>query len=136
MPLVKWTSSLSVGVYVFDVEHMQLFTLVNDFYESILAGVDKQAIRVILNGLHAYAERHFAHEEEFFDVCRYKKAAEHRMEHARLLVELEAFRNELLDGDINSIIVNLSDFLVTWSTHHTLSHDREFCAELRKIGIR
>jgi|WetSurMetagenome_2_1015567.scaffolds.fasta_scaffold498106_2 hemerythrin len=136
MPLVKWTNNFSVGIYVFDTEHMQLLSLVNDFYDAILAGIDERSVLAILNGLIKFTERHFAHEEEFFDVSGYPGAEAHRAEHRKLARELLTFRDVRLKQDIHELAIDLNVFLIKWFTEHTIGMDREFCAELRKLGVR
>jgi hemerythrin len=136
MPLVGWNDRYSVGIYVFDVEHMQLLVLINDLYDAMVSGVSEAAILAILTGITAFAAHHFAHEEEFFHTTGYSDGEAHRAEHRRLLEEIALFKEWCADGDVRSIAVDLSAFLTTWFTEHTMGLDRTFCVHLRKIGIR
>jgi hemerythrin len=136
MPIVSWNSRFSVGVYLFDSEHKQLLELVNDFYDAVLARMDAHEILTILDSLIRFAESHFAHEEEFFDACRYGGADLHKAEHRRLSQELQQLRGIGVCGDIRPLVYDLNAFLVRWFTVHTDGPDREFCSELRKLGIR
>jgi hemerythrin len=136
MTLVKWTENYSIGVYVFDVEHRQFLALINDLYDAMLSGISEKDILTILSGLTTFAEGHFAHEEEFFAVLHYAGGEAHRLDHQRFLVEIQMFKEWCGNRDVRSIAIDLSAFLTKWFTEHTLGLDREFCMQLRKLGIR
>jgi hemerythrin len=136
MTLVKWNDSYSVGVYVFDVEHRHLLALINDLYDAMLVGISEKDIHAILAAITTFAEGHFAHEEEFFAVVHYTGGEAHRLEHKRLLGEIQVFKEWCANGEIRLIAIDLSAFLTHWFTDHTLGLDREFCSHLRKLGIR
>lgn len=121
---------------MFDAEHRQILGLVNDFYESVISGVTEKALLTVLNGLILSSANHFAHEEEFFDLCRYSGGDAHKAEHQKLLRELMEFREVRLKGDLRELAFDMNIVLVRWFTVHTVSLDREFCTELRKLGIR
>lgn len=136
MPLVGWSDRYSIGVYLFDVEHMQFLALLNDLYDAIVCGLSEPAVNSVLNGAIAFAERHFAHEEEFFAVSGYPGAEAHCAEHRRLLEEIYSFRQLREAGDLRALTIDLNIFLVRWFTEHTMGQDREFGAHLRAIGVR
>lgn len=136
MPLVRWNNSFSVGIYVFDLEHMQLLALVNNLFDAMVSGLDEKKILSILNGVTDFAEGHFAHEEEFFQITGYAGGEAHRSEHRHLLNEIQWFKESAIDTDARTVAINLSGFLTMWFTEHTVGLDREFCGHLRKLGIR
>lgn len=134
MPLISWNRTFELGVYIFDAEHMQLLSLVNDLYDAIVNGVSDEAIFAVINRLHAFVLRHGAHEEEFFHISGYAGAAAHLAEHRKLVEDLEKFRRS--HNDARELAYDLNTFLLKWFSDHILGLDREFCSHLRRIGIR
>ena len=134
MPLIRWSRRLELGVYLFDAEHMQLLSLVNDLYDTIVNGINEDALFAVINGMNTFVEKHSAHEEEFFHISGYRDAAAHIAEHRKLIVDIERFRHA--EARPSEIAFELNTFLIRWFTDHILGLDRDFCAHLRKIGIR
>lgn len=136
MPLIGWNNSYRVGVRLFDLEHRQLLRQINDFYDTALTGWSLDEHRLALAALITCAQKHFAHEEEYFDICRYSGGEGHRAEHIRLMRELEAFRADFLDGRYTCRPASdLSVWFVIWFGEHIKNEDRNFCAVLRRIGV-
>lgn len=134
MPLIRWSRKFELGVYIFDAEHMQLLSHVNDLYEAIIDGISENALYTVLNGIGSFVQRHSAHEEEFFHVSGYRNAPAHIAEHRRLADDLERIRHSRAGP--NAVAYDVNAFLLTWFTDHILGLDREFCVHLRNLGIR
>lgn len=135
MPLLHWNDEYVLGVYVYDNEHQQLMALVNTLYDAIVEGNSHAIVLSVLQKASLFAEKHFAHEEEFFEISGYANAAAHRREHAQLMAQLHAFSGIVDETQESVIDIKLSLFLASWFKDHTLNMDREFCAHLRDKGV-
>ena len=92
MPLIEWSSALSIGVAEVDEQHQHLIKLVNGFDEAARRGRGTREIRGLLHDLAAYTVEHFAAEEAYMERVRYPNLDEHRMLHTQLLGKLEDLR--------------------------------------------
>lgn len=109
----------STGVPEFDHEHRQLVELtvsLGDFRET------PGEVLGILEKLQVAAKSHFAHEEGFLERAGYPGLANHRVEHARLVVALQdhvAHYRAGRIGEIDDLRVRMLDWIVS----HTNGYD-------------
>ena len=81
---IKWTELLLTGVPEIDKQHMNLFTVVNSFAQSIMDENDKQEVDKLYNFLSEYVVLHFSTEEKMLELEGYPAAefAVHKAQHA------------------------------------------------------
>jgi hemerythrin len=81
MPLFKWDSTYSVKVKRFDADHQQLFKILNELHDGMIAGRGQEVLQTVLNELLQYTEKHFASEEAVMKAAGYPQLQAHIDEH-------------------------------------------------------
>ena len=85
---------------------------------------DVAALRSALHDLQGETERRFALEETLMRECRYAAAEAHRIEHQRLLGEIQ---HQIDDLDGNKLTVAyIGRFVQNWVLQHVVSKDSQF----------
>jgi len=131
MPIMHWTSKMSVGVQEIDEDHKKLISVINRLAEDADKEDRKLAVRQSIAALLRYAEFHFAREEKMMTVARYPGLAEHKIEHRDFVTKIKDL-NRLFDDDpegvTNFVRDTLLDFLRDWLNHHILIEDKAYQA--------
>ncbi len=139
-PYIIWSPFFSVRVPYVDKQHMNLISIVNDFYESVINNKDSEHIFKTLNGLIKYAEEHFADEEEILSKTDYPDdtLTTHKLLHIKLIEEVFQLNEEYVKGKKQSVY-QVELFLNNWLITHILEVDKKyepFCANQRYFNPR
>jgi hemerythrin len=138
MVLINWDDRLEMGLPEIDRQHHRLIAMINRLDEASRAGKGKAAIGGILDELIIYSATHFRMEEKYFDQFGYADAEEHRQEHAALAEKVANFAAELNSADeskVQSVLVELMNFLSIWWKYHILDTDMKYAALFREKGV-
>ncbi len=73
-----WDKKYDVGVKLFDEQHKQLLTALNDIYKAMQNKDDKLALAQIINNLRQYAQEHLSVEEACLLENSYPEYEEHK----------------------------------------------------------
>lgn len=126
--MFEFTDDCRIGIEPVDSEHQYLFELLNKAY--ILVTEDEQDdyyhdIKEIFAELDQYAEKHFAHEEEYMEKIRDPELILQRSQHNffREKIMLMDFANINEKPDQRQMLSELVSFLAKWLYHHILSSD-------------
>ncbi|WP_210395381.1 bacteriohemerythrin [Motiliproteus sediminis] len=96
MPIL-WRDSMAIGHPTIDSEHKYLFCLINAVELALQIDNAPEVVRFYLEQLIDYTRAHFEHEEKIQLQIQFAKYAEHKMEHQKILNELELLRSRLND---------------------------------------
>ncbi len=132
MRSLKWTEDLSVGLHTLDSQHKQLFAISQALHTAILNGQGEEALRETFDALQAYAERHFAEEEDFMRAINYPAITEHIAQHKQLHLRCRMLwdmndRNQPVKPE------GVAFFLTEWLSEHIAVYDKaigEYAAKL------
>jgi hemerythrin-like metal-binding protein len=117
-----------------DLQHQQLFRIINELHTAMQAGHPEEVLAEILEGLVLYTKTHFRTEEDYFAEYNYPEREGHEEEHARFINKINEFRNTSRAGGV-SVSVELLQFLSQWIRHHIKTVDRAYIAFFREKGI-
>jgi len=136
MPFMSWSDRLSEGVEALDNDHKKLIGMINELYDGIASGQNKEIIGAIIDRLVQYTRYHFAREEDLFASTGYANALEHKLEHDQLAewaiqVELE-FHKGTLPAPSLQVINRMKD----WLFDHINGSDRQYTKHLNAHGIQ
>jgi hemerythrin len=134
MALVTWTDSLSVGVKSIDNQHTVLFSTINDLHAAMMKGQGRAKVGELLGRLLAYTRNHFSAEETLMEDAEYAELAIHRIEHRKLIKQVEWFVARSQQGDL-TLSVDLADFLSNWLKNHIQSVDQSYRPWLNEHGV-
>jgi len=133
---MSWSDKLSVGVEALDNDHKKLIEMINELYDGIVSGQNKEIIASIIDRLVQYTRYHFTREEELFARTDYANAMAHKLEHDEMAnwaiqVELE-FHTGTLPAPSLEVINRLKD----WFFDHINGTDRQYAKHLNAHGIQ
>lgn len=110
MPVATWDDSLKTGHQIVDVQHQQLFALVNHLHDAIVAKKSAEVLVPTLEKLAKYTIDHFRTEEELMINIRYPELAAHRKKHQKLTHEVQEIMEKYRTGQA-VLPITLSNFL-------------------------
>lgn len=129
MAMFAWDDKLKTHHFAIDNDHRKLVDLVNQLGEAMQSGKGRDICGKVLNDLIAYTKTHFAMEERLMDTHKYAKAAEHKVEHAKLLKDVLEFKAKFDSGAL-TVTAGLLTFLRDWLIRHISQSDKVLAASI------
>lgn len=131
MPLIEWSSALSIGVTLIDEEHQKLIGYLNRLSDAMAEGQEKKIMTETVADLMAYTNYHFNHEEDLFSSTAYPSIDRHKAEHSRLLKRLFDIQGKLRLGQAEDVSLELLIFLKEWLLQHIQETDLGYVPYLK-----
>lgn len=122
MALISWDDTFRTGNYLVDTQHQELFRMVNDLHEAIVAGRGKDVLNPTLDRLVNYTIKHFGAEEALMRSVGYPAFQVHRAKHIDLADKVKDLVGKYGRGEL-VVSITLSRFLADWLQHHILEND-------------
>jgi hemerythrin len=135
MALIVWSSRYELQVPEIDQQHRRLVDLVNELDMAMQQGQGKAAVGRVLEGLVAYTQYHFGHEEQLMEETRYPGSERHRREHIAFVKKLIDLRDAHRRGSLGLSIAVMT-FLSDWLVGHIQGTDREFVPHVLEPATR
>lgn len=85
LPLIAWTSRMSVDVKLLDNDHKKLLILLSELHHAVIHSHARQILDSVMDSLMKHIRAHFAHEELLFTETAYPGAEIHEREHDHLI---------------------------------------------------
>ncbi|MBS1797472.1 MAG: hemerythrin family protein [Acidobacteria bacterium] len=123
MPIAIWNDNYKTGHAVVDRQHQELFQMVNQLHDSIVAGKGKDVLQPTLEKLARYTIQHFGTEEALMMQTHYPLLAVHRQKHQALAQKAKEIIEGYKSGK-NVLTITLSQFLADWLSHHINEDDK------------
>lgn len=133
MAFLEWTESLSVGSRLIDTDHKRLIDLINRLHDVGAQGGSHEATAAALSNLIDYTRTHFVHEETLMRKTAYPQFIPHKIQHDRLMKQIEDFKARFIAGQVG-LSQDTLVFLRTWLCDHFIKVDRYLGEWLRKCG--
>lgn len=134
MPLINWSSNLSVNVAEMDRQHRKLVDLINELFDAMSSGKGKDVIGKILDGLTEYTKTHFASEERMMQRHNYPELSMQQSEHTKLTRQVMDLQEKNKGGKV-SITLETMNFLKDWLQNHILQNDKKYGPYLNSRGV-
>ena len=122
MPIAQWDASYKTGHDMVDTQHENLFKMVNELHDAIVAEKGKEVLAPTLEKLAKYTIDHFKDEEGLMSKINYPAIALHRQKHEDLTNEVKALVAKYKSGQA-VLSITLSNFLAKWLRHHIKEDD-------------
>lgn len=120
---IVWTDSLSVGHRTLDGQHKGLIRLINRFGRDELT---PERMAESIEGLIAYAARHFNAEEKFIQGSA-PHLLGHQIEcHAQFIETAYDFAHRFHEGEGEDLRQRVHAFLCDWLISHILEEDQQY----------
>ena len=133
MKIAQWNSSFETGDKKVDAQHQQLFDMVNELHDAIMAEHGKEAVIGTLKRLAKYTVEHFATEEALMQRAGYPGYPEHKQQHDELTAKAVEIIQGYESGKI-TLPMTLSRFLTDWLRTHIKKSDLEMIRYMQKAG--
>ncbi len=130
----KWSPDYSVNIKAIDQQHQELVNILNRLFIAIFKREGDKAIAGILDALMSYTQTHFALEERLMQLAKYKDFEAHKVEHKKLIEQLDNLcKMHLLEE--KSIYFEMLKFLKTWLKEHIVGVDTKYSIALQQAGF-
>ncbi len=115
---IQWTVDLALGVPELDGQHLQLDAHLRLVHDAACEGRVPD-LGAVLDGVRAFAARHFPAEERLMEEVGYDDLARHRAEHRHFTEELARFERLLQSGrDPLLLSSEIGNWLTGWIKAH------------------
>jgi hemerythrin len=128
----RGSEDIGVGVQEIDTEHDLLLGVVHALERAVEAAPHAQ-VEALLQQLSEFSRVHFATEEIMMRLYAYPEFAEHQLEHARLVDQIEQVRAEFAKGHVQPTR-SFASALHHWFTEHIRSQDVALARFVRESG--
>jgi hemerythrin len=127
----KWSPDYSVGIKTIDDQHQELVNILNRLFVAVSKREGDKVIAGILDALMGYTKEHFALEERLMQQAKYKDLEAHKLEHKKLIEQLDQLCKKHLVEE-KPIYFEMLAFLKTWLREHIQGVDTKYSAALRE----
>lgn len=133
MPLMEWSEGVATGFEPIDVQHQQLFNLMNELdYDVKVGRYPFSNIEIVMKLVHYFVE-HFALEERFMLDYAYPGLDAQKQDHDLFIARVKSFK-ELANSKGGEISVDVFVFLRDWFLNHIVTLDKELAVFLIEHG--
>jgi len=134
MSFIEWKAEWMLGIDEIDAQHQEWLGILNDLYEAMASGTDKEKLGVILDRLICYCGWHFSAEERIMRAAGYPGLTKHQEGHNQLTSRVFSVQVRFEHGMELGLSVDTLSLLRDWITGHILVTDMRF-ARFLKTGI-
>jgi len=127
--MIKWDETYKVGEKNLDLEHQQLFGLLDVVRNYPIK--DQEYLKKIISTLKDYIRIHFTHEEELLVKCGYEHLDEHKKTHHEFIQKVLEFEKNYLEKD-EKVQARMVEFLKSWLASHILIEDKAYENKLKE----
>jgi hemerythrin len=135
MPMIQWSSTLSVGLSEIDGQHKILIGLINELSDAMAQQKGKEVVGKTIKGLLDYTITHFSNEEKYFDRFKYENTADHKREHALFISRVREFQSDYEKGTLG-VAVDVMFFLSDWLKKHIQGSDKKYVPLFSSKGVK
>ena len=130
----KWSPDYSVNIKTIDSQHQELVRILNHLFIAVSRREGDKVIAGILDALTDYTKTHFALEERLMQQAKYKELESHKLEHRKLIAELDRLCKKHLVEE-KPIYFEMLAFLKNWLKEHIQGVDRKYSTDLLAAGF-
>jgi hemerythrin len=127
---LPWLEEYNLGIELIDDQHKKLVDIINGLYESFYRKDSNAIMAKIFSEMEAYAQYHFATEENYFKITMYKFEVEHTRSHNAFRKKTKEFKAQFESGQ--PVSFRLINYLKKWLSNHILREDKLFVPILKK----
>ncbi|MCG8338858.1 MAG: bacteriohemerythrin [Proteobacteria bacterium] len=135
MPFMQWEQAYSVNIRSIDDQHKKMIDLINELYDCVKGGSERERLNETFLRLSVYTVKHFIYEEALFKKHAYSDLFEHKKKHDELAEQLTEFHKKysVQKEEINEELIN---FFKETMFEHITTCDREYIEYMSDHGIK
>ena len=126
MALLLWDESLHINIEEIDIQHENLFKIINDLHDRLHKSAEEEETRPVLNSLLEYIMVHYATEERWMKKYNYPDYELHREQHQQYVSKIKdfvsAYKAERTSLPAKDILISLAG----WHSKHIVEYDKIF----------
>ena len=122
-----WKPEYSVGIESIDLQHQELFRIVNKLADAVLGKYSPKAAANAMHEMSLYLGKHFTFEEPLLE--KHPDFDSHHLDHLKFIENTLDFQIRFADKDLN-VHKDMLKFLVDWLKTHILDMDKNHFAYL------
>jgi len=126
-----WTPEYSVNIKTIDNQHQELVNMLNRLFVAVAQREGNNVIGGILEALRSYTKTHFSLEERLMEQAQYPDLEAHKLEHQKLIGQLDELCRKHLTED-KPIYFEVLRFLKTWLKEHISGEDTKYSTALQQ----
>jgi hemerythrin len=124
---IRWTSDLSIGIEIIDLQHKELIKRVNTLLEATRKGLGKREIQNLLVFLNEYINTHFSEEEKYMLESNYPDYQSHKNEHKMFINDFSDIETEFNENGVSSyFLIQIQKRMCNWIEDHLCQVDKKF----------
>jgi len=132
---IKWIPALKIGHDVIDNQHIELFSLFDEFVEGCAKERGKVSVVELHQKLKEYVEKHFRDEEALMASSGYPGLEKQKREHQKFQRQVSELGSTISRQGVTLIeLVQMNKLLVNLLVNHVQDVDQKFGEYLRKTG--
>ena len=125
--MIKFDSSLEIGVKPIDDQHRELIRIVNSYVQSGVESYTDTETEKMIDAICSYIKKHFSDEERLHANAGYPDAQAHKELHARYIKDFDAIASEYsAQGCSAKFTLKLTGSVIEWIVKHIKSADTKF----------
>jgi hemerythrin-like metal-binding protein len=125
MNMFIWKESFNTGVEKIDSQHKLFLDYLNECNEYVFSYKKTGVIPEVIAKMKAYADMHFAFEEELMRSVNYADINQHEAQHKLFEHQVEELEDAISKG-INDKAISLAAFMRDWLINHILEEDKKY----------
>ena len=130
----KWSPDYSVHIKTIDDQHQELVNMLNRLFDAVSMHEGNKVIGGVLEALRSYTETHCSLEERLMQQTNYPDLDAHRLEHQKMLQQLDLLCEEHLSKD-KPIHFEILRFIKIWLKEHIKGVDAKYNTALRQAAL-
>lgn len=132
---IKWIPALKIGHDVIDNQHIELFSLFDEFVEGCAKERGTVSVVELHQKLKEYVEKHFRDEEALMASSGYPGLEKQKREHQKFQRQVSELGSTISRQGVTLIeLVQMNKLLVNLLVNHVQDVDQKFGEYLRKTG--
>jgi len=127
---------LITGVETIDAQHTELFTRMQNLYDSYLEGKNVQQVIETMHYLKVYINEHLATEEVYMKKINYPNMQRHIVMHRNFINEFSKLEKDLNENGYSSEFnLNFSVKIIDWMKNHVMMEDTLLAKTIKKCEL-
>ena len=132
---VPWDDTIKMDIPAVDVEHRQMFALLDQFFALVDEKAATATLARQLNDLLDYTAKHFQREELLLDRAGFPGTARHAAQHGLLLQQMGYFRESFAAGRAtHELTLSSGDVFCNWLVDHIRRDDMTYRPYLKTLS--
>ena len=130
---VQWTPDLTTGENFIDIQHIELYRMVNVLVIGLDEGMSNQELSKNIKFLQEYVIFHFGQEEREMEALNYPDFEAHKKLHVNFIQAVDGIAAKFkMNQDNTAVLEELANVGLNWLEEHITKVDTKLAAFLRR----